>query len=93
MVFQEAKGKVEYRALTYTTTEVAWLKTLFTEVGLDFSAPPIIWSDNESASVLTSNPVFHVRRESLNIFLLSTVLVLLCYDFFSDVINVLVSSF
>ncbi|XP_031271785.1 secreted RxLR effector protein 161-like [Pistacia vera] len=59
--------KAEYRALVHTATEVAWLQSIFTELGLSFSSPPVIWCDNVSASALASNLVFHARTKHIEI--------------------------
>lgn len=40
--------KAKYKALTDKTTEIAWLKCLFFELGLNFVAPFMLWYDNQS---------------------------------------------
>ena len=51
--------EAEYRALTSTAVELAWLCTLFKELRLFLPHIPILWCDNNSAIALASNPVFH----------------------------------
>ncbi|XP_031277891.1 secreted RxLR effector protein 161-like [Pistacia vera] len=55
--------EAEYRALAQTGTEVAWLQSVFSELGLTLSTTPVIWCDNVSAGALASNPVFHARTK------------------------------
>lgn len=59
--------KAEYRALTDTVTEVAWTKTLFVELGLNFSSLPIISCDNQSTNSLASTMVFHAHAKHIEI--------------------------
>ena len=59
--------EAEYRALAQTATELAWLDSLFSELGVKFSSIPIIWCDNVSAGALASNPVFHARTKHIEI--------------------------
>lgn len=59
--------EVEYCAFTHTTIEVAWMKTLFTKLGLEILAPPIIWCDNQSVLALSSNLMFHARTRHIEI--------------------------
>lgn len=53
--------------LVHTTSEVAQTRTLFTELVLTLSAPPIIWCDNQSASSLASNPIFPAYTKHIEI--------------------------
>ncbi|XP_031258742.1 secreted RxLR effector protein 161-like [Pistacia vera] len=59
--------KAEYRALVHTVTEVAWLESMFHELGLNFHTIPVIWCDNVSVGALASNPVFHARTKHIEI--------------------------
>ncbi|XP_031280235.1 uncharacterized protein LOC116138690 [Pistacia vera] len=51
--------EAKYRALAQTATEVAWLQSLFTELGIFINLKPVIWCDNISPTALASNPIFH----------------------------------
>ncbi|XP_031257200.1 secreted RxLR effector protein 161-like [Pistacia vera] len=59
--------EAEYRALAHTTTEIAWLNSIFAELGLSMTKIPVIWYDNVSAGALASNPVFHARTKHIEI--------------------------
>lgn len=59
--------EVEYRALVHMAIEVAWLESLFTELGLAFHTTPVIWCDNVSVGAFASNSVFHVRTKHIEI--------------------------
>lgn len=59
--------EAEYRALANTATSVAWLQSLFTELGISLSSSPIILCDNISAGSLASNPVYHARTKHIEI--------------------------
>lgn len=58
-VFALSSTEAEYGALAQIATELAWLNSLFLELGVQLSSNPVIWYDNVSASALASNLVFH----------------------------------
>ncbi|XP_031264846.1 secreted RxLR effector protein 161-like [Pistacia vera] len=59
--------EAEYRALVQTATELAWLDSLFSELGVKVTTTHLIWCDNLSAGALAANPVFHARTKHIEI--------------------------
>ena len=59
--------KVEYRTLTHASTEVAWLRSLFSELGISLVSTPVIWCDNQGTGALAANPVFHSRTKHIEV--------------------------
>ena len=59
--------EAEYRALAYTAIEIAWLQSLFTELGSQINGTPVIWCGNVSVGALAANPVFHARTKHIEI--------------------------
>ncbi|KAH9793062.1 retrovirus-related pol polyprotein from transposon RE1 [Citrus sinensis] len=57
----------EYRALAMAASEVLWLKSLLTEIGISLVSTPVIWCDNQSAAALASNPKFHSRTKHIEL--------------------------
>jgi len=52
--------EAEHRALAATTSEITWLwSSLFRELRIPYSEPPLILSDNIGATQLSLNPVHH----------------------------------
>uniref|UniRef100_A0A803NGE3 Uncharacterized protein n=1 Tax=Cannabis sativa TaxID=3483 RepID=A0A803NGE3_CANSA len=63
----KSSTEAEYRALSQTATEVAWLFSLFTELGIKHHTPAVIWCDNPGAKQLSSNPVFYSRTKHIEV--------------------------
>ena len=63
----KSSTEAEYRALSQTSTEVAWLLSLFKEPELKHQGPAVIWCDNVGAKQLSANPVFHSRTKHIEV--------------------------
>ena len=59
--------EAEYRALAQASTEIIWLNSLLSEIGIHNNGPAIIWCDNVGAKQLAANPVFHSRTKNIEI--------------------------
>lgn len=55
--------EVEYRSIAATTSELSWISSLLSELGVSISSQPVIYCDNVSATSLCSNHVFHSRMK------------------------------
>lgn len=51
--------EAEYKALANATSEILWLQTLLSELGIFLSKPPILYCDNLEAIYISVNPVMH----------------------------------
>ena len=49
------------------STEILWLQSLLTELGMKSTIPPVLWCDNIGATYLTANPLFHARTKHIEI--------------------------
>ncbi|WJZ95347.1 hypothetical protein VitviT2T_014123 [Vitis vinifera] len=66
-VVVRSSTKAEYRALAHASTEVAWLRSLFSELGISLINTPVIWCDNQGVGALAANPVFHSRTKHIEV--------------------------
>lgn len=66
-VVARSSAESEYRALADTVAELLWLKSILHELGITISGPAQLWSDNQSAISMASNPVFHARTKHIEI--------------------------
>ncbi|KAH9685572.1 retrovirus-related pol polyprotein from transposon RE1 [Citrus sinensis] len=66
-VVSRSSTESEYRALAMAASEVLWLKSLLTEIGISLVFIPVIWCDNQSAAALASNPKFHSRTKHIEL--------------------------
>ncbi|KAG7534176.1 Integrase catalytic core [Arabidopsis thaliana x Arabidopsis arenosa] len=57
--------EAEYRAVANTASELRWVCSLLTELGVTLPAVPVIYCDNVGATYLCANPVFHSRMKHL----------------------------
>lgn len=57
--------EAEYRAIASTTSELCWISSLLTELGISVSTKPVLYSDNIGATYLAANPVFHSRMKHI----------------------------
>jgi hypothetical protein len=63
----KSSTEAEYCTITSTVTNLLWLSELFKELHLPIVSPPVIHSDNKSATFLCANPMFHSRMKHLAI--------------------------
>lgn len=57
--------EAEYRALATAASEICWLRHLFDDLRLPFSATPRLLCDNMGATRLALNPVQHSRMKHI----------------------------
>ena len=62
----KSSAESEYRGLVSLTAELVWIQSLLQELCLPTS-PPILWCDNQSATHLAANPVFHSRSKHIEL--------------------------
>lgn len=59
--------KAKYRALAHATSEVMWIQSLFSELQIQLSIPPIMWCDNQGAIALAYNLVYHAKTKAVEL--------------------------
>ncbi|KAB1220708.1 hypothetical protein CJ030_MR3G002919 [Morella rubra] len=51
--------EAKYKAVANATCELPWIQSLFRDLGVPLTAPPVLWCDNLGATYLSANPVMH----------------------------------
>ena len=59
--------EAEYRGAAVAACEVAWLRTLLEDLGVQVDQQVVIHCDNLSSIQLARNPVFHARTKHIDI--------------------------
>jgi len=59
--------EAEYRGAAVAACEVAWLRKLLADLGLDVDRKIVIYCDNLSSIQLARNPVFHARTKHIEV--------------------------
>lgn len=57
----------EYAAISHATRQVIWLRHLFEELDIVQDDATTLYSDNQSAIILTQDPQFHARSKHFDI--------------------------
>ncbi|KAL1203365.1 Retrovirus-related Pol polyprotein from transposon RE2 [Cardamine amara subsp. amara] len=57
--------EAEYRSIANTSSELAWICSLLTELVIPVPTIPVIYCDNIGATYLCANPVFHSRMKHI----------------------------
>ena len=56
---------MSYRAVADTASELRWVCSLLSELGVSIPDIPVIYCDNIGATHLAANPVFHSRMKHI----------------------------
>lgn len=57
--------EAEYHVVANTASELQWICSLLSEMGISLPQAPIIYCDNMGATYLYGNPVFHSRMKQV----------------------------
>ncbi|XP_056165633.1 secreted RxLR effector protein 161-like [Syzygium oleosum] len=67
-VVARSSAEAEYRAMASTTSEIVWLRLLLQELDCRPSnSPTKLFCDNQAATHIASNPVFHERTKHIEV--------------------------
>lgn len=59
--------EAEYRSMASTVAEVLWIKSLLSELKVQLPQVPRLFCDNQSAVLMTANPILHARTKHLEL--------------------------
>ena len=66
-VMSRSSAKSEYCALAATVAEVTWIRFALPKFCISLPSPPLVWCDNQSATQLAANLVFHAQSKHIEI--------------------------
>uniref|UniRef100_A0A803LEU4 Uncharacterized protein n=1 Tax=Chenopodium quinoa TaxID=63459 RepID=A0A803LEU4_CHEQI len=58
-VVSKSSCEAEFRSMSQTTSEIAWIVGLFEDLGQDWPLPVTLFCDNKSAEYIAHNPALH----------------------------------
>ena len=53
--------------MAHTACELMWIKNLMTELGFQVKKPMVMFCDNQAATYIASNPMFHERTKHIEV--------------------------
>jgi hypothetical protein len=62
-----SSAEAEYRAMTYTASELIWIKQVLADLKIEHNEPMKMFCDNQAVRHIASNPVFHERTKHIEV--------------------------
>ena len=59
--------EAEYRSLAELVVEVTWIQSLLSELQCKTPRIPVLWCDNLSTVLLSTNPILHARTKHIEL--------------------------
>lgn len=60
-VVSRSTAEAEYRSLAHVTAEIAWIRSLLTELGIEVRSKTLVWCDSFATIAIANNPVMHSK--------------------------------
>lgn len=67
LVVARLSVEAKYKAMAHTTCESLWLKSLLSEIGMNVTAPLMMYCDNQVAIYIASNLEFHEHTKHIEV--------------------------
>ena len=66
-IVSRSSAEAEYRAMATVTSELIWIKSFLSSLGIFLAKPMKLYCDNQAALHIAKNPVFHERTKHIEI--------------------------
>jgi hypothetical protein len=66
-IVSQSSTEAEYRAMTFTTKKIIWLRWLLVDMRVSFFHPTPMYCDSQSSIQIAHNSVFHERTKHIEI--------------------------
>ncbi|KAL1075279.1 hypothetical protein V6Z11_D11G350900 [Gossypium hirsutum] len=60
-VVSRSTVEAEYRNLAHVTTEMVWIQSLLSELGVTLKGKALVWCDSSAAMAVAWNPIMHSK--------------------------------
>ena len=62
-----SSAEAEYRSMAHGVSELLWVRSLLSEIGVKAEEPMMLYCDNQAAINIAHNPIHHDRTKHIEV--------------------------